>query len=345
MATKTVQVSDDSGSNWYTLPGNSGSFSVDGDVLDDTIFGQDYKSQFTGILNWKVEANALYKGIAGYLATIKQAGTSTAMTGEATTLVSGKTYRITAPAKRVIDTAITVVVKDGATDKTSEVLSIDYLMGTVTFKSTYTVVGAVTITGNYLPMVTLGKSKSWDLKQTAETKDTTDFATAQANGGFSTYAAGLKTITLDLKGFYDVTSGFRDALTDRDTLLIEINPDGAGNSLCRGFFRATSEGQSGDVGALEEESVSFALSVPSSDYVPFNWFHDSDTTLHTSVQKLITAWLANTTVDVRYLYDGTNGVTGDAVVTDVSFSGGLNAMNTFSVTFTGTGVVTDVGTG
>ena len=345
MAAKSVQMSDDNGVTWYTLPGSQGSFSVDGDSLDDTVFGQTYKSNFPGILSWKVEANAIYKGIAGYSATIKQTGTTTAMTTEACTLVSGKTYRITNTAKRVIDPAVTPTVFDNAVNRTTEVLEIDYLMGTVTFKNTYTVTGAVTITGSYFPMVTLGKAKTWDLKQTAELIDNSDLATAQANGGYNVYTPGLRTVTLDLKSFYAVTSGLRAAITGRTTVLIEINPDGAGKSIARGFFKATSESQSGDVGALEEESTTFVLNVPSSSYVPFNWYQDATSTLHTSLQRSLTSWLNQTVIDVQYLYDGTNGVKGDAVVTDISLSGGLNAMNTFSVGFQGSGVITAVGTG
>lgn len=345
MGAKTVQVSDDNGTNWYTLPGSQGSFSVDGDSLDDTVFGQTFKSQFPGIINWKVEANAIYKGIAGYSATIKKVGITTTMTTEACTLVSGKTYRITNTAKRIIDPAVAPTVFDNAVNRNSEVLSIDYLMGTVTFKNTYTVTGAVTITGSYYPTATLGKAKSWDLKQTAELIDQTDLATAAANSGISVYTPGLRTVTLDLKGFYDITSGLRAALTGRTTLIIEINPDGSGKSLCRGFFKATSESQSGDVGALEEESTSFVLNVPSSSYTPFNWYQDATTTLDTSLQKVITSWLNQTVIDVRYLYDGTNGITGDCVVTDISLSGGLNAMNTFTVNMQGSGTITAVGTG
>lgn len=90
---------------------------------------------------------------AGYSAKLYRSGTSTAMTAEATTLVTGKTYRITNAAKRMLDPAVAVVVDDGGSPvSASDILSIDYLHGLVTFDPSYTVSGAVTFDANYLPL-------------------------------------------------------------------------------------------------------------------------------------------------------------------------------------------------
>lgn len=77
---KVVQVSDDNGSTWYTLPGNGGEFSKESSSIDDTVFGQDYKSSEVGLIGWTVSAQAFYKGFAGYSADIKKAGSNTAFT-------------------------------------------------------------------------------------------------------------------------------------------------------------------------------------------------------------------------------------------------------------------------
>ena len=87
MGTKTIQISDDTGATWHTLPGNSGTFTVTAAAVDDTIYGQNWKSEAPTILNWKVDANALYKGVSGYSATIKQGGSPTTLTGAATTQI------------------------------------------------------------------------------------------------------------------------------------------------------------------------------------------------------------------------------------------------------------------
>lgn len=341
MPAKTIQVSDDNGSNWYTLPGNQGELTYEGNEIEDTIFGQNFESDMTGLIGWSVDANGLYKGYAGYVAKIMKSGTPTALTDEAMSLVSGKTYQVTNSAKRCFDRATALVFEDNSTPVDSaDIDSIDHLFGRVTFTSGYTVTGPITVaSGNYLPLTQLGKGKSFTLTQTANAIDTTDFATAQANSGFRTFIYGLKTVQCELQGVFDSTAALRALLAARSELVLEINPDGAGLSVARGFFRAMSTGQSGDVGELEEETVSFNLSVPDqADVVtPFKWLHASNTTLNTAIQKCLSAWAGETLIDVRYLYDGTNGRAGDAVITDLTLTGGLEAMNEFSVAFQGSG--------
>jgi len=341
---KKVDVSSDD-STWYTLPGGTGEATNEANAINDTIFGQTFKSSETGLISWMVNAGAYYKGFAGYVAKVLKAGSATAMTGEAMALVSGKTYRITNPVKRIMDANDTFIVLDGVTDVTDEVESYNYLFGEITFLSSYTVVGSITITGDYLPTTALGKANAYTLTQTAEAIETSDFATVQANDGTRTFIPGLRTVALELTGFYDVTSGFRDALKDRDLLILEVNPDGTGKSLARGYFKLSNQSQSGEVGALEEEKVSFSLQVPSSDYLPFSWHHESNTTLHTSIKKVLDAWIGEDLIHVRYLHDGTNGFKGESVVTETTMEGSLDNMNTFTVKFQGSDETTTVGAG
>ncbi|MFV2014007.1 MAG: hypothetical protein ACC656_01140, partial [Candidatus Heimdallarchaeota archaeon] len=259
---KKIQISDDGGANWFTLPGSTGELAREAAQVDDTIFGQTFESKFPSILSWNVNADAIYKGFAGYLATILKQGTTTVMTGEAMTLVSGKTYQINLATREIWDRAATFVVYDNAVDQTANVESIDYLFGKVTFLSAYTVTGPVTVDGNYFPTLTLGKAQTYGLTQTAAVIDTTDFATAQANGGFLTSDPGLRNADLELAGFFDATSNFSAELQNRNELIIAINPTGTGDSIARGFYRLVTAAQQGDVGALEEETLNFALSVP-----------------------------------------------------------------------------------
>jgi predicted secreted protein len=338
---KIISVSSDN-NTFYTLPGNQGELNRDGAVIDDTIFGQTFKSGMTGIIGWGMSANAVYKGYAGYMATIKQAGSPTTMTAEALTQVTGKYYQITNAAHRVIDRATAITVYDGVTDVTANVEHIDYLFGVVKFLNSYTIVGSITVDGKYMPLATVGKARAYTLTQSADAIDTTDFNTASSNGGFKTFLPGLRTVTLELPGVYDAASDFQQALIDRDELIIEINPDGAGKSLCRGFFRMMSTKQSGNVGALEEETVSFSLSVPIEDtnpdiYMPFGWYHDPATTMPQGARKVLDAWLGETTLYAKYLQDGTNGFKGGGVVTNCSMSGAMDAMNLFQFQWSGSG--------
>lgn len=342
---KRVRVSDDGGSTLYTLPGNTAELTFEGGELDDTIFGQDFSSTQSGLIGWTISANGLYKGFAGYVAKILKSGSPTTMTAEAMSLVSGKTYKVAAASKQMFDrNAATFNVFDNAVNKNSEIESVDYLFGQVTFKSSYTVTGPVTVTTDYLPTTVVGCANEFTLTQQAQANDNTCMDTAQGNDGFRTFEYGLKTVSLELNGIYKAANGFLDLLRDRTELIIEVNPDGNSKAVARGYFKATTTGQSGDVGDLEEETITFNLAVPDEALMPypFHWVIASDALLSTALQKCLTAWEANDLIYVEYLADGTTGVGGDAVITDLTLEGGLEAMNTFTVDFQGSDQVTDV---
>ena len=138
---------------FYTLPGSSGEFSDEAGTIEDTIFGHTFSSTQTGLISWSLNAQAFYKGFAGYVASIKSSGTSTSMTSEAMSLVSGKTYKIASAAKEIFDYNQALTFSDGSGPiSAANIDSIDYLFGTVTFVSTFTPTGSVTVTGHYLPM-------------------------------------------------------------------------------------------------------------------------------------------------------------------------------------------------
>lgn len=340
MAAKTIQVSDDNGSTWFTLPGSTGEYSENTDSITDTIFGQTFESAETGLISWTISANALFKGFAGYKAKIKTSGTPTALTDAATTNTSGKTYQITDATRRILDRSTAVTVEAGGSPvAASNIESIDYLFGSVTFISSYTPAGAVTISGMYLPTADIGTVQSFTLTQSTATIDNTDFATAQSNGGFRVFVPGLRTVSMDLTGFYDLSNGFSAALLARNEVIIEINPDGSGLSVARGFFKPGTHTQSGDVGALEQETITYTLNVPSNDLLQyaFTWNHDDTSTIPDALKIILTSWLAQSTIDVQYLWNGTAGQSGDAIVTDVSLESSLDGMNTFTANFQGTG--------
>ena len=329
---KVISTSLTDGGTYTTLPGSTGDFNYEGATAEDTTFGYSFGSTQPTLISTTLSANAYYKGYAGYVATFNKSGTSTSMTGEAMSLVSGTTYKIAAATKNVWDHTTTFTIYDGVTDITStNVTSIDHLFGRVTLTAPPS--GAVTVTGYYLPMTSVGTAREFSLTMNTEAVDTTDFATASANGGFSTFIAGLRTVSLDASGFFATGNLFKTLLTGRSELVVEINPDGADLSAARGFFRATSTGQTGDVGGNEDESITFELSVPSdSDVVtPFKWVHDSSSTLSTAIQNVLTAWDSQDLLYAKYLHDGTNGWKVNGVVTDCSLSGSVDGINEFSV--------------
>lgn len=334
---KRIQISPD-GTTWYTFPGDKGDYNNTASDIKDTIFGQDYESGQTGMLNWTVTCNGLYKGFAGYVAKVLKTGTPTTFTAQATTLVSGKTYRITDATKDMFDRLTPVTVLDNAVAvNASNIESIDYLFGRVTFKSSYTPTGPITLTGKSLPKTQIAGANSFTLTQNANAIMNTDFEIAQANDGWQTYEYGLKTIKLSVKGISKASADFRALVQARAELVIEINPDGNSKSTARGFFKALSSGQSGNVGELEDMTLEFTLAVPDQADVllPFQWVFASDTTLSRALREAIISWQTGTPTNINYLEDGTTGVQGEAIITDLSLSGGLDVMNDFSLKFQG----------
>lgn len=334
---KAVRVSAD-GVTWFTLPGSSGEFNDEAEQIDDTIFGHTFSSTQPGLITWSANAQAYYKGFAGYVASIKATGTATAMTDEPMSLVSGKTYAVADVTKNVWDYTKALTIEDNGTPvAAADIESIDWLFGRVIFAAAYTPTGPITATGHYLPLTEVSRANSFTLTQTAETVDHTDYATARANGGYRVFQPGLRTISLELGGFYDASDAVWEILENRQEMVIEINPDGSGLSLARGVFKLVTRNQSGDVGALEEQSRTFNLSVPEGMDIIFNWVHDEDTTLSPAVRVLLDAYINATRPYVRYEPDGEDALVhqGQAVLTDVSLSSSLDAMNEFTAAFQG----------
>jgi hypothetical protein len=125
---------------------------------------------------------------AGHLATVNMTGTSTAMSAEACSLVSGKTYQIDNTAKRIIDPDVAVVVDDGGSPvSASDIESIDYLFGKVTFVGSYTPSGAITIDANYLPVAAVAYAKEYSFSKSTDMNDFTVFGNTSRKR-----SAGLK---------------------------------------------------------------------------------------------------------------------------------------------------------
>lgn len=353
---KKLQVSDNPTTTWLDIPGGQSNLDSSAGEIDDTILGQSYHSGEVGLITWSLTGDAFYKGFPGYQAKIQKQGTSTVLTAATTTQVGAtKTYQIDDTTKRRLDRSVAVVIKDaGATVATADIESIDYLFGRVTFVSGYTPTLPVTFdSGAYFPLATLAKANSYTLTMTADTKEDTDFATVQANGGYQAFSPGLRTVGLSLGGtFAPSVSNFRTELAARNEFLIEIDAAGDGLSIARGFFKLTTGGQSGAVGALEEETLDFTLNVPFLENPaldkPFGWEHDATTTLPSGIQKVLTGWETQTKLTAQYLPSGAagqsplDGVRGVVVVTGATLTGDMGSMNTFSVTLQGDGAYTVV---
>ncbi len=351
---KVINISTD-GANWVNLPGSQGAFTSEAEAVDDTILGQTFGSTDIGLVGWSVSSDGIFKGFSGYLAEIKKVGTPVSFTAEAMTLISGKTYQIDDATKEIWDRSeATMDILDTASSvAAADILNIDYLFGRVTFVASYTPSGAITATGEYFPTAAIGKANSYSMTMTAESIDETDFTTAQGNSGTKIFKPGLRSVAVELGGIFDSNENAKIDLRDRLEVIIEIDPAGDGSSIARGFFKLVTTGQSGAVGALEESTLNYALTVPDEtanpiiEY-PFSWQHTA-TTLNVAIQRCLDSWLNElNTYSVQYLPEGVegesplDGIEGTFIVTDVSLSGGLNNMNVFTIELMGTGAFTEV---
>lgn len=368
MAAKEIQIApNNSGASFTKLPGSTGSLNREVSQLEDTIFGSNYGSTQPGLISWTVDANAFVKGFAGYSATIQEQGTSTSFSNlelEEESGSSGLIWRIKDADwdKSLWDKDATFSFTKGTGSGTaftdSEITWVDYLFGRVKFASDPASGDEpIFADGKYFPLSQLGKAMTFTVTQTGDTTETTDFETAQGNNGFRTYSPTLLTVSIEMSQFYDSSEEFFTKLKDRDVFVIDVVPEGLAHSasvslgteaVARGYFTAVTENQEGDVGGDETESITFNLFVPDtpSDLnVPFRWeLINSD--MNQAIQDLLDAFTAQNEVQVKYLPDGTTGSgsggkEGNAVVTEVTLTGGVDAMNEFSVSLQGTGELTD----
>lgn len=341
MSTKRIRVAL-ADNIFNTLPGSTGERRTEKGTVQDTVFGQDFQSDNPTLSMATISGNSFFKGVAGYTAVIKETGASTAMVNEPAALVAGTThsYRVTSPARRVLDIATTLNVFAGATDVTASVISVDYLSGTVTFNPAFAVVGAVTITGAYLPLAILAKTKTFTLTQTAAENDVTVYEDAQANNSWKSFEYGLKTVGFEASGIFNAAIGAEAKLVTNNILVIEVSVDGSADTVFRGFFRYTSEGQSGDVGAVEEAQYRFNLYVPGGDLLeaPFKWYITSASRLNQAVAKSIQAWEQKLIIKVQYLPNGTVGTQYSAIITEATLTNNIDGQNEFRFTYRATGL-------
>lgn len=133
--------------------------------------------------------------VAAWGNTIKvSGGTAIVITNEACTSLGGGVYQVTNTARRILDPATAIVVKDTGVTVAASFYSLDILFGKVTF-SGYTPTGAVTVTGAYLPMTAIGEARAVAIDCKADMLDSTTY---DANG-VRVKVAGLRDFTLSFE--------------------------------------------------------------------------------------------------------------------------------------------------
>lgn len=341
---KSVKVSKADVVDYRTIPGNTADFNVEREQLDDTIFGVKYSSTQPGLMSWTLSGNAMYRGHAGYNASIKTTGTSTPFNNQPMSLVTGNTWQINDETMRIWDKSVTL------TPSTGTILEVDYLFGKITFTDSVT---NPTVSGSYFPVEEIGCSNSYSLTQSCDTTDTTCFRTVvppatpntlddTKTDGSRTIIPTLKTVSLELTGFYRPGNEFFKKVKEAEQLIIEIRPDrysapGEG-SICRGYFKPVSHNQSGDVGGSENETITF--NIASDDGIdPFGWQYGSR--LPKALEFMLQSWQDSVPVLVKYEPDSVTNTDknreGKGFVTEIGLEQSVDGMSEFSFTVQSTG--------
>ena len=342
MAAKLVQVRHVGDTTWLTLPGNTADINITKASVDDSVFGSVFVSNFPTLKSWTTSANAMLKGLAGYKASIKRAGTPTGVTGGALDNEVNGGFYTSNRAQSLWDNTAIVTIYDGGTEVVeADIEYIDYLQGGVVFKSTYVVTGAITADFSYRGTSAVCFATSFDLGQTLNTEEVTDFCSANDNGGWSIFAPQQLEVDLSLDGFYNDSSDFYQDIISDDEIVIELDLAGDGSVVARGYFRASDLSESGDVGSTETSAVTYTLAVPSDVVKPFSYYVGENSLLPEAVLVCLEAWEDRTPVEFRYVADNaTLENTGEAYVTDASLSNSVSDMSTFSLSFQGTDALT-----
>ena len=191
---------------------------------------------------------------AGYSAKLYRSGTSTSMTAEATTLVTGKTYRITNAAKRILDPTIAVTVDDGGVPIAAiNIASIDYLHGIIVLDSGYSPSGAVTVDANYIPLSQIADVRSADFSTSIVMLDDTVYEDTSVSR-----KAGLRDISGSFLVYDEGSTAISDLMADGDIVYLTWMLTGSASAThLRARVRIESDDTSVSVDGLVESTYSF----------------------------------------------------------------------------------------
>lgn len=191
---------------------------------------------------------------AGNSAKLYRSGTSTSMTAEATTLVTGKTYRITNAAKRMLDPSVAVTVDDGGVPIASaNIESIDYLHGIIVLDSAYTPSGAVTVDANYLPLSQIADVYTTSITTTVTMLDDTVYEDTAVSR-----KAGLKDISGSFSAYDEGATAISELLGNGTVLFLTFEHTGSASvDHMRARVLLESDDSSVSVDGLVESTYSF----------------------------------------------------------------------------------------
>lgn len=197
-------------------------------------------------------------GIAGYKAQLKLGGVPTIFTDIALTQLKDLIFRITDPIKRVISADYPLVVEDN-----SNVIvpweRVNYLEGVFHIIDFASYDLPFKVTGRYIPLEYIGGSKEYSLEIAGDVLDATAFHDqSDLSAGYRQRVNGIHDISVSFSRWQNFSNAFIYAKQNQTPIFVSVNPGGS-NLFAKGWFQIETDSLSGDIGSLEEESVSLVL--------------------------------------------------------------------------------------
>ena len=215
---------------------------------------------------------------AGYKTRLRRSGTPTAFANSlmSTATTVANTFEIASTVFAVWDRDAEVgfagTSAGGSTISSTDIATLEYAFGRVTFKSAHSSVWA---TGTYLPLAGGICANAYSLNLAGDVLDNTCFldSSTDADYGYRTRQIGLRDVMATITRFGDFGSTEAGSSVHRffeawqnegttanpDVVVAEFNPGGSATVFARGFFRVASIDNSGDVGSLETAEVQLEL--------------------------------------------------------------------------------------
>jgi len=204
--------------------------------------------------------------VSGKSAKIKKSGVATSVTDEAMSNTAGNTFQIDNLARQVFDkTSEPTFYEDSVEIATSDISSINYLYGKVTFSTAKS--GDITADITYMPMSNVAMAKSFTMNKTQQIFEASTF---DYDHNYITKKCGLKDVVITISRFDDNTRVYSGVLEAGTPVVLELAPDT--NKSYRGWFLLDTEGIEVDLNALNEGSLNFTLA---GDYMAGRTFSDS----------------------------------------------------------------------
>jgi len=177
--------------------------------------------------------------LLGRQASIKVGGTPVAMTDEPLSDLGDElTYQISNTAKQAFDPETAIAVKDGGVDVDESAYTVDYAHGIIVFQSTP--VGAATVSGAYVPLLSVAEARGVDTDQTPEKVDVSHFGDLSKRQLYSRHQCSISFEHLHGNS-EDLDAGagsFKLGETIGSTIFVEVND---GSEKLRGWFLLESQ--------------------------------------------------------------------------------------------------------